>query len=110
MVGLIDIGKENTMNELERVREQIAIKLYNTVYFSGWQYLTPDTQDKYRKRADQILSLKGIRIECDVQGLPFHREENLTDHMVYKEAQQDMLKPDSEGNHWVEVSPKENKE
>lgn len=72
------------MNEEERIREEVikAIKKNN---MAEWT-------------ADQILSIKGIRIEADNQDLPEHRENNLSDDLMYHEGQQDMLK-----DGWVKV-------
>ena len=103
-------GKENTMNELERVREGIAMKLYSLVTTYSWANAFPATRNRFLNKADKILSLKGIRIECDDQSLPENYHNNASLIITYNTAQQDMLKPDSEGNHWMKVIPKENKE
>ena len=102
------------MNELERVREQIIERLYANGY-RPW--------DGCKALANEILCTKGIRIECDVQSLPVAKGLYLDGHSddkyitqdakathISQQTQQDMLKPDSEGNHWVKVIPKENKE
>ena len=75
--------------EYERIREEIAQVIYS-------EYLAHkrinDAQDKYHARhtTDQILSIKGIRLEADNQNLPeisyFGESYDAAD-----EAQQDML-------------------
>ena len=70
---------------------------------------------------DEALKNEGVLLKSDVQSLPenpYHPnplreyDHQITDAGMigYGEAQQDMLNPDSEGNHWVKVIPKENKE
>ena len=58
---------------------------------------------------DYILSL--VEIKSDDQGLP-EIPKQLKDFggndSTYKEAQEDMLKPDKDGNVWVKVAPKPN--
>ena len=102
------------MNELERVREQIADKLFRLQYPT----LIPQANDldEFMEDASQILSLKGIRIECDDQSLPENpysppldeTQEIWSDIVVA--THKDMLKPDSEENHRVKVIKKEVKD
>ena len=100
------------MNELERVREQLAKWIYelwfepDLPYRCGWMAAAPDWKQVCYNKADQILSLKGIRIACDVQSLPYYEYANRDFAEVQHSTQQAMLKPDSEGNHWVKVGPK----
>ena len=123
MVGLIDIGKENTMNELERVREEVAKWVFLPLcgvpdeLDIEWDFCGENMQQNCRYIATQILSLKGIRIECDDQNLPElnlptlsgNKALEITMTSFAKSIQNSMLKPDSEGNHWVQARPKEAK-
>ena len=117
------------MNELERVREQIILRFRR--YHSSCMFCSLEgecfnndadagrAKGEYRRNpllcvasqrdADQILKTKGISIERDVQSLPYYPNTIFDCNAIraYKEGQQDMLKPDSEGNHWVKVRPKE---
>jgi len=58
------------MNE-ERIREEIAKMIWywhHTV--NNWEMAWDWVKDAHREKADQILSIKGIRIEADNQDLP----------------------------------------
>jgi hypothetical protein len=84
------------MNEIERVREEIA-DIINKVLFFGREVSdewigNQKSQDMpfNRERADQILSIHGIEIRADGQRLPdstYYANEG-----SYRQAQQDMLK------------------
>ena len=95
------------MNELERVREQIAVMLFRQS--AKWDDIAwEDIKHIYLVDADEILSLKGIRIECDKPTLPYSDESTSYDLSLEQiRIVKQMLKPDSEGNHWVKVGPKE---
>lgn len=60
---------------------------------------------------DQILAIKGLRIEKDDQTLPkFQVQEPFSmdgrnNKRIYESAQADMLKPDKDG-YWMKVRPK----
>ena len=87
------------MNE-ERIREE-AIEILGENHYGtfDWEAIkrgdNPTVTQKEAKwiaeTIDQILSIKGIRIEADNQDLPEHRENNLSDDLMYHEGQQDML-------------------
>jgi len=112
------------MNE-ERIREEIAIRLHTTertilkmtcersVLNTSWEELPEKWREKFRGNAEQILSIKGIRLEADNQDKPqnpYHPNPlREYDHQIteagmvgYGEAQLDMLK---EG--WVKCKVKE---
>ena len=103
---------------MEEIREEIAIRLHtrerSVVRITceksplnvSWGDLSEAWQEQFRKGADQILSIKGLRIEADNQDLPcnaYLRSEQRIQHRVYSESQQDMLK---EG--WVKCKEEHN--
>ena len=77
--------------EYERIREEIAQVIYS-------EYLAHkrinDAQDKYHARhtTDQILSIKGIRIEADNQDLPAFAYGSLDQKYAIQHAREAMLK------------------
>ena len=86
------------MNELEQTREEIAnLRLpVNNQPNHKYRYLNYEL-------ADRILSIKGIRIECENQELPYNQHSGGTQISAgYTQAQQDMLKED-----WVKCERKE---
>ena len=67
--------------ELKQAREEIAKWLHSYTVGVRQQYinslqqllreeLSPDTQERWREKADQILAIKGIRIEAEDQSRP----------------------------------------
>ena len=87
------------MTEEERVKEEIANLIGKVLFFGRevsdeWIHSQKlDGMPFNKERADQILSIKGIRIESENQELPEIDTEDLQ-HLTYiaEEAQQDMLK------------------
>ena len=86
------------MTEEEQIREEIAKNVRNTLELPADEY---DIDQISCMITDQILSIKGIRIECENQELPeisyFGESYDAAD-----EAQQDMLKAG-----WVKCKVKE---
>ena len=97
------------MNELKRVREQALLIDKEIDIATGNTGFDKILQQCLRNVAQAQLdkALKFVRIECDDQSLPENYHNNASLIITYNTAQQDMLKPDSEGNHWVKVGPKE---
>ena len=98
---------------MEEIREEIAIRLHtrerSVVRITceksplnvSWGDLSEAWQEQFRKGADQILSIKGLRIEADNQDLPdFSSYISAAQGL---EIQQDMLK---EG--WVKCKEEHN--
>jgi len=83
---------------IEQIREEIAKNVRNTLELPADEY---DIDQISCMITDQILSIKGIRIECENQELPeisyFGESYDAAD-----EAQQDMLKAG-----WVKCKVKE---
>ena len=114
------------MNELKRVREQALLTdeeileaLEKAPFPCPMQFKDePKIRAVVQAQLDKALKDEGILVKCDVQSLPkpyphFLSSNTLDDKVLkaqYEKAQQDMLKPDSEGNHWVKVRPKEDNE
>ena len=116
-------------NEYERVREQLARWLHSYVIqirqeSASWleklpfEDLSPDTQERWLKKADDILSIDGIEIKSDDQETPespyhyyskhtrTHQEErNSYCDIGYSRAVDDMLKAG-----FIRVVPKPIKE
>jgi len=64
------------MGEYERVRRQVAIKVASFAFNQPYGSLTQSQQNVGLDIADQILSLKGVRIEADDQSYPpFPRQD-----------------------------------
>jgi len=86
--------------EEERVKEEIARWLYEGDTSAGlsdneWVQWKTDHLRGYTYKlelADQILSIKGIRIESDDQGLPSVRNAVNKSYNDYMLGQEDMLK------------------
>ena len=114
------------------IREEIAKRLHTwernilkIIYEASpmnvsWSALTEAQREKFRKDAEQILSIKGIRIEVDNQDLPENEDipkefnelacgaEDDSDNVAracYLLAQQDMLTP-KDGKVWKRVIDK----
>ena len=85
--------------EEERVREKIARHLWVNMHLASepWGKAWDWVRGVYLEYTDQILAIKGIRIEADDQSLP----ANIYDDNQYGIAQQDMLKAG-----FVKVLPK----
>jgi len=102
--------------EYERVREEIAKELCRMdLGIAEMPTMDCEIPVVYYQRADQILSIDGIRVEAKDQSLPepdidIHIWRDYSPDMAYERALQDMLKPDSEGRVWVKVEPKGGKE
>jgi len=99
------------MNEEERIREEIAEQIY--IWNSGigsisWNLLFEPIKKAYRIKANQILSIKGIRVEADNQDLPKYTLEDYPDYFIShaKHAQHDMIHP-KDGDVWVKCEVKE---
>lgn len=59
------------MTEEERIREEIAIRMYYERHPLGhWDGTSLRNKTIARKSADYILAIKGIRIEADDKSLP----------------------------------------
>ena len=96
------------MTEYERVREEAASLIEKHVKSMRANLKLPDYQGKIAV-AEQLLSLDGIEIRADDQSLPIAtlpRGYELTNPILRRVIQEDMLKPDKEGKHWVRVIPK----
>ena len=103
------------MTEYERKREEIARIEFSHILDAGFpshsgipfEKLPDDWWSKVKayERADQILSLDGIEIRAENHDLPRNRYQPISYHLHlgYQRGQEDMLKPDSEGKHWVKV-------
>jgi len=94
------------MSEEERVRGEIAWRLaewYCTPidnknsHDEGWEAFLEEVHIECIKHAKELLSIKGIRIESENQGLPkpeidIHLWQEYSPAMAYEKAQEDMLK------------------
>ena len=102
--------------EYERVRGKVAEATFNIIVesdqrtrksllenygidigeYTTWHELIEDARNKYLKKADQILSIKGIAILSDDQSLPEYPLTDSENSVFYsgtcKKAQKDMLK------------------
>jgi hypothetical protein len=87
----------------EQIREEIARKLFKIQYPGlGWGISGTCDDSSWRRfeskcllEAEQILSIKGIRIEAENQELPeipFNYEDECREFTSYSKGQQDMLK------------------
>ena len=81
----------------------------------SWSALTEAQREKFRKDAEQILSIKGIRLEADNQDKPQNPYAEAADRgdmqaqsrcSGYYCAQDDMLTP-KDGEVWVKCKVKE---
>jgi len=110
-------GQEGETMEYERVREEIAKWLHSYIVkerkehiswleIMQWEELSQDTRQRWCERANEILSIDGVRVEAKDQSLP--HDKLLYIHMgdIADEARARMLKPDSEGKVWIKVEPK----
>ena len=93
------MGKENTMTEYKRVREQVRHKIDDLIV---QEYHLVHQVDKDTELADQILSLNGIEIRADVQSLPSVRNAVNKSYNDYMLGQEDMLKAG-----FIKIAPKE---
>jgi len=106
------------MNNEERIREEIAkwlrkyIKDYGVM--NDWEQTLTVNPNHFEQRAEQILSIKGIRIEADNQDKPQNPYAEAADRgdmhaqsrcSGYYCAQDDMLTP-KDGKVWVRVEVK----
>lgn len=122
------------MNKEKRIREEAqvylalmddtAMKLYRIAGYTedfeasfpnkAWKNLTERVKDKWRMKAEQILSHPSIAIVCDDQSLPDLNDWSkgvdlwceLDSDSAFGEGQQSMLTPDSEGRVWKKVRGK----
>jgi len=118
-------GRE--MNELERVKKEALltddeiIYLYDQLAMTNQSCTLAIHSIPYgavrdwaniiaRNQLDKALKTDGIRVEAKDQSLPEKEFISSNENYRYAEAQQDMLKPDSEGKIWVKVEPKGGKE
>ena len=100
------------MNELERVREQALLtdgalraNIDDTPRFTTKFFDIRDLRAVAQAQLDKAL--KFVRIECDKPTLPYLDESTGCDLSLEQiRIVKQMLKPDSEGNHWVKVRPK----
>ena len=103
------------MNNEERIREEIAkwlrkyIKDYGVM--NDWEQTLTVNPNHFEQRAEQILSIKGIRIEADNQDKPQNPYAEAADRgdmhaqsrcSGYYCAQDDMLTP-KDGDVWRKV-------
>ena len=110
------------MNEEQRIREEALLtdeEISNALtenfkrttgkdpkqYFS---YVAENDRVIAQAQLDKVLKTDGIEIRAEKQDLPEpgHSAILVNEVLAYKDAQRDMLKPDSEGNVWVKVAPK----
>ena len=117
------------MEEYERVREKVAQWLWCQEAGYTWtndavgSYETELAKKTYRGQADQILALDGICVKADDSDPPYSEyvdgifqsnekwdqklaKRSLEKNSIYEKAQEDMLKADKEGRHFVKVVPK----
>jgi len=105
------------MNEEQRIREEAIFRCcseINGVVSSCKKEDCPNCGFRIpgvEQAIDQILSLKGIRIEAENQDLPepdmdTHIWRDYSPDMAYEKAQQDMLTP-KDGKVWVKCCKKE---
>ena len=106
--------------EEARVREKIAgiifydklPKDYGECFEKATQILAIKLGSRTLKEWIELYEKDKLRIVVDDQSLPENPYVSSSliplseGHIGYAEAQQDMLKPDSEGNVWVKVLPK----
>ena len=111
------------MTEYKRVREEVAKWVFLPLcgvpdeIDIEWDFCRLNMQQNCRYIAGQILSLNGIEIKSDDQSLPnadrlkaelkkqggYHTART----KAYAICQEDMLKVDKEGRHFIKVAPKE---
>ena len=111
------------MTEYERIRKEIGKTLVLPCNESDWKACNNPKkwEEGYCMEKDcrdcitgQILSLDGIEIRAENQDLPElnlptlsgNRSLEVTITSFAKHIRGNMLKPDSEGKHWVKVAPK----
>ena len=101
------------------IREETAIRLHTTertilkmtcersVLNTSWEELPEKWREKFRGNADQILSIKGIRLEADNRVLPELSHFNFANEdAAAKDYTKAMLTP-KDGDVWVKCKVKE---
>ena len=91
------------MEEYERVKKEAKKIIRETVLVSAFDVRGVELHN-VSKAVKKILSL--VEIKSADQSLPEKEFISSNENYRYAEAQQDMLKPDSEGRVWVKVEPK----
>ena len=95
--------------EEEKIREQKKDLLSRVRQQTADQIMSVHNIDKSPLEiADQILSLDGIRIQCEKQDLPVNPYNGIRERMSYLKGTQDMLTP-KDGKVWVQCLVKEEK-
>ena len=107
------------MTEQERIREKALLADEEILSTEGQYPINKDlTGEELFKLAlklvaqaqlDKALKADGIEIRAENQDLPtttLPRGYELTNPIFRRVIQEDMLKPDKEGKHWVRVIPK----
>jgi hypothetical protein len=84
------------------IREEIALMFFNSHYNGAATKLPHHSCAIWREKADQILSIKGIRIEAENQELPLSGPYSLREAALVRDARNQMLK-----DGWVKCEKEE---
>ena len=93
----------------DRVREKIARTDYefgSPKSYWNWDKVSDKDKAWYLRKANAILAIKELAVVDRDAELPSFRNAVNKSYNDYMLGQEDMLKPDAEGRHFVKVIPK----